>query len=553
MAAPQCADCGTDTIWTKDGRCSQCQAFPTLGWDVIDWVEANCVIPDGIRQGEPFIPTNEQARWYLRHYRINPHTVLRPDGGNEAGPWRLPFVYFSGTQFERPQKHGKGPLASSWICAEASPDAPVLFDGWDANGQPVGRSWATPWIQVTAVSENQTDNIWLVLRPMIEQGALHADIPDTGVETINLPSGGLIERVTSSSSSRRGQRITAAAQDETSDWTERNKGVQLADTQRRNLAGTGGRYTDWCNAWDPKDGSVAQITANEAKEKDSGVFVDTVDPGEGSINNARDRKRMLKIVYGDSYWVDQDRIDAEAKKLAKRDPAQAERYYFNRHVASEDAVFNLEHWNTDLAKPDHVVPDGSLIVVGIDGARYRDAAALIATEVATGHQWPIGIWERPESAPDNYQHPWDEVDGAMTETWERYYVWRAYVDPQYIEDWFQAWQGRWGEKRVIPWRTNRPGMIAWSVRRYVEAVAMNEVSHDGDAVFAKHMGHARRQKLSVKDDKGRPMFTMSKDGQDSPDKMDAAMAGCLSWEARGDAIAADASADDDGPSDFIIH
>jgi hypothetical protein len=37
------------------------------------------------------------------------------------------------------------------------------------------------------------------------------------------------------------------------------------------------------------------------------------------------------------------------------------------------------------------------------------------------------------------------------------------------------------------------------------------------------------------------MHTISKDRPDSPRKMDLAMAGTLSWEARGDAIAAGAT------------
>jgi hypothetical protein len=39
------------------------------------------------------------------------------------------------------------------------------------------------------------------------------------------------------------------------------------------------------------------------------------------------------------------------------------------------------------------------------------------------------------------------------------------------------------------------------------------------------------------DDEERPLWTIKKERPDSPNKIDLVMAGCLSWEARGDAIA----------------
>jgi hypothetical protein len=92
-----------------------------------------------------------------------PALALRAD---REGKWRYP----RGSQLMRPQKWGKGPLVAAICCAEAA--GPVLFDGWDAKGEPVGRPWATPHIQVTAGSEDQTANTWRALQPMIELGPL---------------------------------------------------------------------------------------------------------------------------------------------------------------------------------------------------------------------------------------------------------------------------------------------------------------------------------------------------------------------------------------------
>jgi hypothetical protein len=178
------------------------------------------------------------------------------------------------------------------------------------------------------------------------------------------------------------------------------------------------------------------------------------------------------------------------------------------------------------------------VVLGMDGARFADALAVVATDVITGFQWPVGIWERPEGADDAYEHPFDLIDGAIEEVFADYDVWRMYVDPQYVEDWVNIWIGRYGPKRVIEWRTNRPRQIAHSVRGFSEAIGAANTSFAGTDAFIRHLKNARRQKVNVYDDQHRQMHTIAKDRPDSPRKMDAAMAAVLSWEARGDCIAA---------------
>jgi hypothetical protein len=494
--------------------------FPTLGYLVADFIEASCAIPDGDHQGEAFVLTDEMLRHLLWFYRIDP----------ASGRW-----YFErGSQLVRPQKWGKGPFSAGVTCAEAQ--GPVRFDGWDAAGEPVGRPWPTPWIQITAVSEDQTDNVWRALVPMIELGDLQADVPDTGETRINLPGGGRIEPVTSSARSRLGQRITFAVQDETHSWVERNGGRKLADNQRRNLAGTGGRFLETTNAWDPTERSVAQMT----HDSPANVHIDYPQPPAGSVRNKRERRKVMRFVYGDSWWIDLDRIDVEVEALIEHDPSQAERFFLNRAQAGESLAFDLARWQ-QLAQPDRGVAADSLIVIGVDGARFQDALAIVATDVVSGHQWPLGIWERPENADDDYEHPDDQVDGAMVEAFERYEPWRVYIDPQYIDHLRDRWSGRWGEKRIIDWYTNRPRQIAFAVRNFRSAQTAGDVSHDGDVVLSRHIGNARKMPLNVKDDDGRPMWSIQKERPGSPLKIDGAMAATISWEARGDAIAAGAT------------
>lgn len=517
--------------------------FPTLGFEVADWIEDHCAIPDRDMVGEAFLLTDEQLNFLLNFYRLVPETGE--------------FYYPRGAQLTRPQKWGKGPLSAAIICAEAA--GPVTPDGWNADGDPVGKPWTTPLIQVTAVSEDQTANVYSALLPMIELGALHADIEDTGLQRINLPGGGKIEPVTASGRSRLGQRVTFINQDQTESWLQSNGGRVLADNQRRGIAGMGGRWLSTPNAYDPAEESVAQYTAENEK---TGVYHDDVEAPQGlSVRNKADRKRALKIVYGDAVtgtrdgekgavkpWINLDRIDTEIEALLGRDPAQAERWFLNRKRAAESAAFDYEKWESQAT--DYCPEPGSLIVLGIDGARFVDSLAVIATEVESGYQWAVGIWERPEDAPDDYEHPMSEVDGAIQETVDAFSVWRAYVDPGSnagnIDTLLEKWQGRWGNDKFIPWRMDRPKITAQAVGTFTAAISTGEVSNDGNKTFTRHIKNTVRRKITAKDDEGRPLWGISKDRPDSPRKIDAAAAAVISWEARGDAIAE--NAEPDGPS-----
>ncbi len=497
---------------------------PTLGAQVADWIESNCVIPDGDHAGEPFVLTDEQLHFICDFYRLkNDADAEHPNNA---------FTYRRG-MLVRPQKWGKGPLSAAMILAEAA--GPVLFDGWDAEGYPVGRPWATPWIQVVAVSEDQTDNVWNALVPMIELGGLRAEIPDTGKTRINLTTDvgvGKIEPVTSAALSRLGQRITFAVHDETHSWTRHNGGVKLADTQRRNLAGMGGRSLETTNAWDPTENSVAQQTV-EADLED--VLVDMNAAPELSIRNKADRRKMLKAVYRDSWWIDLDRIEAEIEELLPRDPNQAQRFFFNRIVAGSDRAFDADLWKT-LANP-HEVKAGSLITLGFDGARRQDSTGLVATEVNTGYQWVAGVWERPQDVTeDDWEVPESEVNQVVDYFFDRYEVFRLYADPPYWESALDRWAGQYGEQKVVRWWTNRNKAMAYALQAWVTDWRTGQLSHDGSEVLQRHIQNAVKTNTRIRDEQGGFLWTIRKEGAKSPHKIDLAMAACLSWEARGDAM-----------------
>jgi phage terminase large subunit-like protein len=73
------------------------------------------------------------------------------------------------------------------------------------------------------------------------------------------------------------------------------------------------------------------------------------------------------------------------------------------------------------------------------------------------------------------------------------------------------------------------------------AVKEGALSHDGNAVLARHVANAHRHDLPQMGEDGRPLWLIRKERHDSPHKIDLCMAAVLSWEARTDAIAAGAN------------
>jgi len=490
--------------------------FPTLGFEVGSFIEAHCVIPDGDRAGEPFLLTDEMWRFLLRFYRLDPTSCT--------------FVYRR-AQLIRPQGWGKGPLGAAIVIAEGK--GPVLPSGWDAKGEPVGRPWATPWIQITAVSEDQTDNVWRALQPMIELGPLKTEIPDTGLTRINLHGGGLIEPVTSSAPSRLGQRLTFALQDETHSWTHRNKMTKVADTQGRNLAKMGGRGLETSNAWDPSEESVAQVTYESAS---TDILRDRSEPPKLSWENKRDRRKMMKTVYGDSViaprqpikgWIDLDRIDAAFVELAERDVNQGLRYFLNMIVAGSGTAVAVERWDQLLEQ--RAPEPGERIGVGFDGSISEDCTVLVGT-TGDGFQFLIKAWTRPANTP-HWRVPRGDVADEVHRTFATYDVGLMLCDEAKWWSEIEDWQDTYGPERVLGLPTNSERRFAPMVDRWLTAIEEATLSHSDDQLLTDHVTAAQKQKARARDpeDDNRTLYVLTKpaDGR----KIDGAVAAVLSLAA----------------------
>src|SRR5690606_15214743 len=140
----------------------------------------------------------------------------------------------------------------------------------------------------------------------------------------------------------------------------------------------GGRAVETTNAWDPAEDSVAKRTA---QSKTGDIFrLHPVPPAGLDYRKKTDRRKIHEHVYAGSPWVDLDAIEAEAAELLEVDPPQAERFFGSRVVAGQGHAFNGDRW-AELADATKVVGDGELVTIGVDGARFDDAVAVVAAAV----------------------------------------------------------------------------------------------------------------------------------------------------------------------------
>ncbi|WP_175582936.1 terminase [Nocardia cyriacigeorgica] len=325
--------------------------FPTLGDIGEAWVKRHCCIPDGFRRGAEFEWSDWQFWCGANYYRVRPDAQWESD---DQPLFNQAFTYRR-AQIVAPQKTGKGPWSASATCLEAVGPSQFLGwagkgDGWACSdwgcgcgweyeylqGEPMAMRHPSPVIQLTANNEEQVGNVYRPLTAMIKLGPLSEMMAvREGFIRILGSVGGedfdRIDAVTSSARGRVGNPVSWVLQDESGLYTQANKMVGIAETQRRGAAGMGGRTMETTNAWDPSENSTAQRTYQSQAEDIFKFF--RIPPAGLSWGNKRDRRKILRYVYDGSPWVNLDSIEAEAVELNELDPAQAERFFGNRLVA----------------------------------------------------------------------------------------------------------------------------------------------------------------------------------------------------------------------------
>ena len=511
---------------------------PTLGWELLDWVSEMLAMPDRMDY-EPFVLTPEQAQFFLDYYRIDPVSGKR--------------VYRRGV-WSRPKGHGKSPLMGAIGICEAL--APVLFDGWDANGRPVGKPWAevrTPLVQFAAVNEEQTRNAFDPLLEMLRQGPVLDYYDIDPMETFVALPKGRIEYITAAATSKEGAKPVFAALDQTEGWIRSNGGVNLAAVLRRNAGKIGGTTIETPNAYRPGMGSVSEATAEyhasikEGRAREEGLLYDHREaPADTDMADKDSLYKGLLHVYGDSAednggWVDLGRIMQEIWDPAT-DPQDARQFYLNQVTHASDSWMSRPEL-MGAADSTVVIPDGERVVLGFDGSKGRsrgkaDATALVGMSVDSKHLFTIKVWERSDADPQDWSPNPAEVDAVVRETFQKFNVLGFYADPSGWTGQIAQWEADFGRRLrvkasrdapISAWPRGKDTKVSEHVEKLRQALVMREITWDGGSALMRHILNARRRST-------RTGYLLYKQFPDSPDKIDAAYAAVMAYKAYIDAL-----------------
>lgn len=499
----------------------------TLGYQAAGWAEgkfgefSGLVQPNGPKAKQPFQFTPGQLRFLLWWYAVD-----------EAGQW----LFNHGVR-RLSKGSGKSPFAAALALTEFC--GPVRLKDFDPKwpGGCVGKPVDMPLVQIAATAESQTANTMRMVRAFAWKGsalatAYQLDVGKT--RYYKLPEGTL-EVITSSPTAAEGGEGSLVIADETEHWKASNGGVELASTLEDNLAKSGSRMMETSNAWIPGLETVAETSWDAWLAQEEGrtrgeqriLYDAVIAPADTDLTDRESLTAALEFVYADCPWVNVDAI-RERIWSPRAKPDESKRKYLNWPTVAEDAWVTPEQWKncTDLSIE---VEEGTEIVLFFDGSKSRDATALIACAVDSGHVFTLGVWE-PDPNDDRDTVDAADVDRIVTGAFERYDVLAFFAD---VKEWesfaLTEWPQRYKDDLLI-WAVPQgkpPQPIAWDMRSHsvefakaAEAceaeIVEGEFTHDGNAAVARHVGNARRRPHKA-------WVSIGKESKDSPLKIDAAV------------------------------
>jgi hypothetical protein len=465
----------------------------TLGWQVLKWIRENLLADETDEHGNkvPFNLTNEQKRFILWFYALDAgeydgdgHALIEPSGR---------FMYREYV-LQRLKGHGKDPLAA--VIAAVEFVGPCRFAGWAAvnmpdkdlvKGDPVAKPHPRAWIQIAAVSLEQTKNTMMLFQGIFTEKCKAEHNIDVG-KTIVYAYAGMkrIEAVTSSPASLEGNRPTLVIKNETHHWKANNDGVAMAEAIERNATkakGGAARTLSITNAYEPSQESVAR-DEREAYEKQmsgeqikTGFLYDTIEaPADARLrplfpdemkgaaergiepldDEVKERltrlyiQRVLEAVRGGAWWLD---IPNLTNSILKGKVSLSRRFWYNQIAANEDSWVHPSAVDAAIdprvAELRRGVSEARLmleagwmpvksdepIVAFFDGSKSDDSTAIVGCRLSDGYTFLIGVWQKPKGeAGKKWLAPRNAVTARVKEMFERFNVVAFWGDPSHAKD-----------------------------------------------------------------------------------------------------------------------
>lgn len=459
----------------------------TLGWGVLNWGSRFLAQPDGVRRGQRWQYSDEQAMFLLWFYAVD-----------ETGR----FIYRNAV-LERPKGWGKSPLLAAICCTELL--GPVCFSHFDDNGSAVGMPDPTPLVQIAAISDSQANNTMDLVREMLAEGdAVKSRLPglgdgrylDINLSKVTYPGNRKLEKVTASPRGREGNRATFVVMDETHLWVPAEKGPDLFEALSRNLVKRDRRWVATTNAPVPGESSVAELH-HDGYEKmvagetfDKGMLFDTREVYVEDIYDPITALPALKEVYGDAAlpetgWINLDRIWAEINDPTTREEV-ARRFYFNQRVSGYTTWLKPSQWR-DCRDTSLRLKKTDKIALGFKIVPRNGAASIVACRLTDGALFDLSgkHWERLESDPPEWEVSAPKVDKRIRQILDTYDVYKLCADPANFQDIVGRWYADY-DNVVEEWWISNKTKMAKAVEQFEQAVIAKRLKWN-DETISRHI------------------------------------------------------------------
>lgn len=413
----------------------------TLGWQIADWMVDNLV--HGVT-GEPLELTDEALDFILCAYAVD-----------DDGRW-----LYDRAALRRARGTGKSPLAAALACAELC--GPVRFGGWDEDGHAIGVPEPAPWVQVIAITMEQTKPIMDIARASFSEEAIIKYGLTIGIEAIvktNSVGGGgpgRLAAIPNNPRALRGPRPTAVFADEVSEWVASNGGHEAMVRITSNLAKNPGgraRLFEFCNAFNPGEDSRAEQTyqAHVQQMDKNGVSRILYDALEADpalrLTVDAELREAIRQAAGDAFWLDIDRLVNQARDGGTT-ATVFRREHLNQILSSDDSLISLQLFDT-LGQGVAPLSQSDAITLGFDGSLSGDGTALVAYRLSDRSFHLLQYWEPPEK-PDPNSPAWRIDEEAVNDTFRAYMenanVVAAACDVHPFESWVYQWEKDYGQK-----------------------------------------------------------------------------------------------------------
>lgn len=325
--------------------------------------------------------------------------------------------------------------------------------------------------------------------------------------------------------------------DEVHHWVGSNGGPDFYQVLKRNVEKTtkaGSRWVTTTNAYNPNEDSVAQVIHESDMVRQGFWLYDCL---EGSIEvediRVEEKVRAALIeAYGDALWADIEGLTRTIMFDRTTPDSTYCRFYFNQIAESSDGWMSKPEWEECFEGEDPIKP-GDQIAIGFDGSIRGDATGLVGCRLRDGKLFVIGVWERPEHAPDDWEVDVLGVEAAVKRAFKTYRVEWMYADPPFWREAIGRWsieQQKAGTDYVFEFWTNQPTRMVRAVERLRSAVTVKDLLHDGNKDLSRHVLNAVTREVPQG-------ILIQKDSPRSKRKIDLAVCAILAFEARADAIA----------------